>query len=156
MQNALNRIVSLQVADAMSKNVVWVTARQRMADVATILLKHEISLAPVVDESGYCVGIISATDFLRRDGATKLEETASHHAKPAWQAEDLVGTFMTNAVQSIDSHATLLQAAKVMCSQHVHRLPVVDDKGHVVGVISTMDIVAALTNAMAETELIRL
>lgn len=152
METAEQRLKSLTVADVMSHQVVWVSIRQRMADVASILLRHEISSAPVVDELGACVGMISASDFLRRDSESDDLSNAPHRHRPAWSPDDVVGTFMSNAVQTIDGTATLLQAARVMCAQHVHRLPVVTHDGKPIGVISTMDIVAALTNAMAEEE----
>jgi CBS domain-containing protein len=44
----------------------------------------------------------------------------------------------------------LSHAAKIMCLQHVHRLPVVDASGKPVGIISSMDLVAALSNAAEE------
>ncbi|MFM2096303.1 MAG: hypothetical protein RIS70_3427, partial [Planctomycetota bacterium] len=53
-------------------------------------------------------------------------------------------------VQSIAESAPLSHAAKIMCLQHVHRLPVVDASGKPVGIISSMDLVAALSNAAEE------
>lgn len=153
MEAIMNRIVTLHVSDVMSKKVVWVSTRQPMSDVAALLLRHELSSAPVVDEVGRCVGMISATDFLRRETSSRGEENAPQRVKPAWKPEDVAGTYMSKAVQLIDSQATLLQAAKIVCSQHVHRLPVVDRDSRLVGVVSTMDMVAAITNAVAENDL---
>lgn len=151
MSQTIERLKTLTVSDVMSKKVVWVSTRQRMADVATILLKHEISSAPVEDETGSVVGIISATDFLRRD-SNHDDEQAPNRPRPAWTPDDVVSTFMTTAVQTVDANTSLLHAARVMCALHVHRLPVVSHDGKPVGVISTMDIVAAIVNIVAEQE----
>lgn len=142
--NDLNRLRSLMVADVMAKTVVWVTTQQHMSDVATVLLHHEISSAPVVDESGVCVGIVSATDFLKRDA------NVSGSTRRGWTPEDVAGTYMSTGVQTIPASASILQASRIMCSQHVHQLPVVNHEGRPVGVISTMDLIAALNNAIDE------
>jgi CBS domain-containing protein len=57
---------------------------------------------------------------------------------------------MSKRVHSLLPGESLLKAARTMCEQHLHRLPVVDDEGRVVGIISTMDIVAAVVNAVDE------
>ena len=149
MTNPLERLKSLTVADVMAKTVVWVTTRQHMADVAAILLKHDISSAPVVDESGACVGIISATDFLKRD-ARDEHVNESGRSRRAWTPDDVAATYMSTGVRTIPATASILQASRIMCSQHVHRLPVVNHEGRPVGIISTMDLIASLNNAIDE------
>jgi CBS domain-containing protein len=54
---------------------------------------------------------------------------------------------MTKTVRSVKANQTLLSAARKMCAAHVHRLPVLDKSGHVVGIITAFDIVAALVHA---------
>jgi CBS domain-containing protein len=68
-------------------------------------------------------------------------------------AGDVVGAHMTPAVQSVAVDAPLLAAARIMDAQHVHRLIVLDAKERPIGVVSTMDIVAALLNAIEEMEM---
>ena len=150
MSMAIGRLRSLQVRDVMARDVVWVTIRQHMADVAGILSRHELSSAPVVDERGVCVGILSAADCLRRDAAAADAGAAPYRHRPAWTPDDVAGTFMSTGVQTIGASASLLQAARILCAQHVHRLPVVDEHGKPVGMVSTMDVTAALVKALAE------
>ena len=47
--------------------------------------------------------------------------------------------------------APLVEVARVMCDGHWHRVPVVDDGGALCGIISTMDVLAALVNAADES-----
>jgi CBS domain-containing protein len=58
---------------------------------------------------------------------------------------------MTRQIAAISSKQTLRTAAEVMSSTHVHHLPVID-QGRVVGIVSTMDIVAALLNILDESD----
>ncbi len=168
MENAIDRVRTLRVADVMNKNVVQVSANQTMAEVAAVFAKHNISAAPVADDQGRCVGILSATDFLKRNcsAATeaqtvgefdsdghKLEQPTGDqpmHIVPV--AEDKASSYMTQGIQSIAPDASMAKAAMMMCAEHIHRLPAIDENGRVVGMISTMDIVAAMLNAMEESD----
>jgi CBS domain-containing protein len=128
-----------------------------MLDVARKFVEHDVVAAPVTDDDGRCVGFFSAADFLRRELRAR-QELASPDSEPSTEVakQTLVGRFMSDRVHSILPGDSLLDAAKAMCEHHLHRMPVVDDGGHLVGIISTMDIVAALINAVDEMEASRL
>jgi CBS domain-containing protein len=163
METAIERLRSLRVRDVMNSNVVQVSANQTMAEAAAVLVEHHISGAPVVDEHGHCVGILSALDFARRDAASEeLPDEFSGMAHAVHQDspnepvhieevnENFVSAHMTKAVQTIGVEALLLDAARIMCLEHVHRLPVLDSKSRPVGMITSIDVVAALVNALEE------
>ena len=164
----ISRLRSLRVIDVMNRNVVKVSAQQPMSEVAREFLDHDISAAPVVDEFDCCVGVISATDFLQRDCATDkpvvrpMNRTGHGDAdgetgnNSAGIADDIVRFHMTQTVRTIHPQALLLNAAIVMNAEHIHRLPVVDESNHVVGMISTMDVVAAVVNSVDEVGLLAL
>lgn len=142
MNSAIERLLSLRVVDIMAKRVVTVSPEQSMADAASLLLKSKVSGAPVVDSRGHCVGILSATDYVRREGEA--------HRQQDDVAAGLVRQSMSPAVETIAEEATLMEAARKLCSLHIHRLPVVADDGRVVGWISSLDVVAAMINAIEE------
>src|SRR5690606_34603769 len=138
---------------------------QTLAEAAATISKHRLSGAPVVDELGHCVGMLTATDFLlqeskqveRCDGSTLCgddrvlgTEIADETLHIDTVEHELVRHHMAAAVQSVAPEATLIDAARTMCAAHIHRLPVLDEKGHVQGLISSMDIVAALVQAIEE------
>jgi CBS-domain-containing membrane protein len=143
MMNAIDRLRTLRVADVMSRGVIVISSEQSMADVARNFVEHDVIAAPVIDEQGRCVGFFSAADYLRRQLPSK-EKSQESAPKAA------VSRYMTCHVLWISPGESLLKAARMMCDQHVHRLPVINDEGRVVGIISTMDIVAALINAIDE------
>ena len=140
MNSAIERLLGLRVADIMSRNVVTATPEQKMADVARLLIDKNVTGAPVVDAEGRCMGILSATDYVRfqcQSGKTGPSET-------------VVREHMSLAVHTISESETLVQAARRLCQAHIHRLPVVAADERVVGWISSLDIVAALINAIEE------
>lgn len=151
------RLQTLRVSDVMNRHVVSVRAELSMAEAAELLLQKEVSGAPVVDAEGRCVGILSATDFMRREshlarrGQRRPGGTGSDQVALREPAEaDQVRAFMTPAVQTASPQQFLVQAARMMCVEHVHRLPVLDAQGRPVGMITALDIVAAVTQAADE------
>ena len=158
MPHVIDRLATLRVADIMTTLVHTVGKNQTMSEVAADLVRHDLSSAPVVDELGHCVGIITASDFVKREGQLQqaTDDMLIREEGRAFRCVavtgDYVGSHMTDAVQTIDADASLLKAARVMCSEHIHRLLVIDETHRPVGVISTMDIVAATVNVVDEME----
>ena len=153
MTSAMQRLRSLCVADVMTRDVVQVSPQDSMLDVARKFVEYEVTAAPVTDANRRCVGFFSAADFFR--GELHLGQRPSLHAdRPPEEAPGtrLVSRYMSSNLRSFLPQESLLSAARFMCEHHLHRLPVVDDQGCIVGIVSTMDVVAALVNAIDEME----
>jgi len=139
----------------MSRELVTISQADSMSMVARLFRRQEIQSAPVVDEEGRCVGILSAADFVRREYA--LGQPANRASLPNSRGsvatpEDLAADHMTAGVQSIDPNRSLLAASRMMCASHIHHLLVINGEGQLLGMVSTMDIMAALINAVDEAE----
>ena len=168
MTLTLDRLQSLRVRDVMNRDVVCLSATQAMSAAAAVFVARGISGAPVVDEQGRCVGVISAADFVCRDGAAGKNSASTE--KPAqtvpaqtivrrepggpWEIQevcpDRVSAHMSPAVQAVAAHTPLVEAARIMCAQHVHRLPVLDAQGRPEGMVTSLDLVAAVVQAADE------
>ncbi|MEO8495410.1 MAG: CBS domain-containing protein [Planctomycetota bacterium] len=132
----IDRLKMLKVRDVMSQHVVEVSADVTMFEAADAFSQGDVSSAPVVDDQGQCVGMLSAADFIKRE-------------RP--HSSDLVSRYMSGALRSVAADELLLHAARMMLTQHIHHLPVLED-GRPIGVISTMDVVSVLINAVDEVE----
>lgn len=165
MNSAIERLLSLRVSDCMSRNVVSVESHQTMAAAAAVMLHNQVSGAPVVNEVGKCIGMLTATDFMRWEARRDARESpltvseAEHPlvrtgADEPYQVDlapsDRVTSHMATAVQTVFDTDTLLRAARVMCGAHVHRLPVLNASQELVGILSALDIVAATVHAVEE------
>lgn len=139
MNSAIERLLSLRVADVMTRYVVTVSSDQKMAEAACLLIEKNVTGVPVVDADGRCVGVLSATDYVRR-----------HCQNEAGAPDTRVRDFMSPAVRTISEDATLVQAARKLCDAHIHRLPVVTAGDRVVGWVSSLDVVAAMVHAIEE------
>lgn len=167
MMTSLERLMSLRAGDLMSRDVVLVTACQSMGEAAALLREHELRSAPVVDDQGHCVGVLSASDFLHpgligRDAAAGGTGSSWKHAPAGGQSPEpfhieetggeRVSRFMTSALHTVDEDTPLLQVARTLCGAHVHHLIVLDEHRRPQGVISSLDLVAAVTAAIDEAK----
>ena len=126
------------VADLMSRRAVVVWPDTAIADVALILDTNNIGGVPVVDWSGYLVGIVSQMDLLRVRASESLWAQW-----PGLEARHV----MSNPVFTVTADTTIREAARLMQENAVHRLVVVDDDGESpIGVLSAGDLVGALVD----------
>jgi CBS domain-containing protein len=162
VNSALERLITLRVSDAMSRGLTCLWANQTMTEAATVLRERQVSGAPVVDDAGHFVGVLSASDFVRYQaaestpgGGRDIEHRLVRNGGSAvcqleHGAGQYVRDYMTSAVQTVPSGALLLDAARIMTAQHVHRLPVVDKQNRVSGMITSLDLVAAMVKMVEE------
>ena len=121
---------------------------------ATHKQKANVSGAPVVDDTGTCIGVISSADFLRvvhADRRTNGKRSDSCVCT-AWQMVEMdqvpteeVSTFMSKDPVTVSTRATIVELSKIMTSAHIHRVIVVDNKKHPIGIVSSTDVVAAVS-----------
>ncbi len=164
MNSAIERLLGLRVCDVMNSPVASVSENASLAEAAKLFATHEITGAPVVDVAGRCIGMISTTDFAMREHRLA---TAREQRSMGWEhtvaqdgpdesihirtiAEDLVREHMSPAVQTINHMASLVNAARVMCREHIHRLVIIDEDERPVGMVSSLDLVAAMVAAVEE------
>ena len=154
-----DRLRTLTVADAMSHNLITISGNSTLSEAADVLCEHRITGAPVVDECGRCVGVISGSDFIHSK-AEELDGTNVHHVLSTGTPcgsfcieevrHDLVRSHMTPIVRTVGEHVPLVQAADSMCRDHVHRLIVVDEDGRPCGILTSFDLVATLIGVVEE------
>jgi CBS-domain-containing membrane protein len=155
MVQTTRSLLELTAADLMSRTLITIPRPMSLRAAAHRLAQAGVSGAPVVDEQGRCVGVLSATDLVRW-----LDRGPHAGGRPAagngtcfcsdWQVADLeglpdddVGHFMTTDVVSAAPGARLGDLARRMLDAHIHRVIVLAD-GRPVGVVSSTDVLAAV------------
>lgn len=125
------------VSDVMTRNVVAVRPSTPLKEIVRRLDAQGLSAVPVVDDEGRLAGIVTDADVLRVGNAPP--EIARSRANGGPHAADI----MSAPVVSLRPGATLREAMGLMCDRDVGRLPVVDDEGRVVGILSRGDLLRA-------------
>lgn len=146
--------MSTTVADVMSHDPIVVQPNTPLSEAIQILAKNRISGLPVVDPSGKLVGVISETDLMWQEtGATPpayimLLDSVIYLENPARYERELhkalgqtVGEVMTKDPVTVKPNKPLREAAQLMHERSTHRLPVLDDGGRVVGMLTRGDII---------------
>ena len=115
-----------QVKDAMNRKVVSILPQATVEEAIRTLLENKISGAPVIDETGKLVGIISQFQLLEvlYDPQIRTQR---------------IQQFMTKEVLTVEDSALLGMAANLFVLHRIHRIPVLK-AGRVVGVISRSDL----------------
>lgn len=119
------------ISHVMTTNVKTVQISQKMSEVLRILSENQIHHVPVVD-GRKLVGIISTTDIIR------LSITVS--TADGWSIERV----MNRNLVTIEIHDTVRKAAQLMSDGIFHSLPVVNKDGHLVGIITSTDLIRYL------------
>jgi CBS domain-containing membrane protein len=142
---------SLKVRDIMTSDVVCVRRETPLHEVAAIMSRRGISGVPVLDAGGKVLGVISETDFLARMGATGRKNFMSVVADclkakgcdflpaPDQRAEDI----MSSPAITVTEQMTYLEIARLFMEKAINRAPVVDQEGHLLGIVSRADILEA-------------
>lgn len=145
------------VAEVMTKDPITVTRETSLTEAIRIIAEKRISGLPVVDENGKLVGVISESDLMWKetgidpppyimflDSVIYLENPARYEKEIHKVLGQTVGEVMTSKVISIRPEASVKDAARLMHEKHVRRLPVINEEGKVVGIITRGDIVRSM------------
>ncbi|MBC2905796.1 CBS domain-containing protein [Streptomyces cupreus] len=133
------------VGDLMTAAVVSVRRDTGFKDIVEHLAEHGIAAVPVVDDQGRPIGVVSEADLLRKQESQ--EDPGGHlagpHLLPAEHAKAHALTaegLMTSPPVTARPQWSVVEAARAMARHHVKHLPVVDDAGHLVGIVSRGDL----------------
>lgn len=141
----------LRVRDVMTADPVTLPDDMPLRTAALVLLHYDITGAPVSEQDGGLVGVLSEADLLDVEAPDRHgmddEVDASHRR---WTART-VGEACSRPVHVVVADATVAQAAELMRDHRIGRLPVVDD-AELVGIVTRHDVLRALLRTDAETE----
>lgn len=145
----------MKVSDLMTREVATVSPDTPLKEAAALLAQRGISGLPVVDERGEVVGVLSEADVVmkargeeRRRGLLGWLLEADLGLEDKLRART-VGEAMSAPAITIDASRPVHEAAALMVSESVNRLPVLDG-GRLVGIVTRADIVRAFTRTDAE------
>jgi CBS-domain-containing membrane protein len=154
------RFLDLTAEELMSRDLITIPQQITLRAAAHTLAQAGVSGAPVTDENGRCVGVLSVTDLVRwldTDGGPSrraVPEASSFCCD--WGSLDLatlppeaVSRYMTTEVVTAPPDARVGELARWMLAAHIHRIVIIDHQGSPVGIVSTTDILAAVAHEEA-------
>ena len=146
----------LTARNIMTKDVITVTKDISASTLADILWENKISGAPVVDEKGELLGVVTENDLIDQnkkvhiptimtilDSMIFLENPAKLDKELKKMTGSKVGDIYSTEVITVTKDTPMYELATIMANQRVHTLPVVE-KGKLLGVIGKADIIRNL------------
>ncbi len=115
------------VADLMTPNAVVVQPSTPFREISHLLDEYDITAVPVIGPDERPVGVVSEADLVRRQNERSGRSTA--------------GAIMSSPAVVARPEWSAVRAARTMEKKKIKRLPVVDDSGRIIGVISRRDLV---------------
>jgi CBS domain-containing protein len=135
-----------KVHEIMTPSPKWVELTTPLSEVARLLLSSAFTGLPVVDKANRPVGVIAQGDLIYKAGMPMrlglLAESgrekvgAALEALASKRAEDI----MTRPAITVGQDDLVTEAVNVMIGKKVKRLPVVDEEGRLVGILSRVDV----------------
>ena len=145
------------VQNCMKRNVISLPSGATIARAAGIFVKHHVSVLPVIDELGKPVGIIRLSDLLSLelpDFVRLMADVDFVHnfgavetTRPEPELLERPVTTLMQTVITIEEEAGLLRAYALMLQHQLLDIPVVNAVGKLVGIVSRVDIGAAILSA---------
>jgi len=128
--------IQLRVGDYMSTDVITVTPDTEIMRAVNVLVDHNISGVPIVDEDGRLVGILTERDCI------EVAVNAGYFDEAGGRVRD----FMTSPVETCQPTDSLMDVAARLITSRYRRYPVVED-ARLIGLISRRVVLRALKKA---------
>lgn len=135
------------VQDVMTREVATVQSRTSYHDIVGLMAARGVSAVPVIDDLDRVLGVVSEADLLLKIeygsedaprffawGTRKKEKVKAHGATAA--------ELMSTPPVTVSPTASLTSAAKLLDREHIKRLPVVNELGGLVGIVSRSDLLS--------------
>lgn len=150
----------LTAEDIMTREVITVGQDMPVKELATIFLSHKIGGAPVVDDAGNLVGVVTESDLIDQtknvhiptvisilDSVLYLENPNKMDQEIKKMAGSTAGDICARNAVTVDKDASLNDIATIMSEKKIHTLPVLFC-GTLVGVIGKADLIRAISQGM--------
>jgi len=146
----------MKAQDVMTKDVITVRRETTVRELATLFSERRISSAPVVNDSGELLGMVSESDLVEQDKNLHIPTVVSIFDWVIYLESDkrfekelqkmtgqTVGDIYSEQVFSVTPQTPVSDVADIMSREKVHAVPVIE-AGRVVGVVGRIDLIRTM------------
>ena len=153
----MKQLGELKVSDYMSIQATAINDTARLTDAIRIMDAERFSLLPVVDAQEKLIGVLSVSDLIETVREVQADLAALPHVNEQTQNflirllidqgdNTRVKDVMTSPAKVVFESMNMVVAAKKLKNENLHHLPVVNEAGKPIGVISSTDFVRAFAD----------
>lgn len=128
----------MPLSEYIKKELITCSPEQSVKEVADLMKKYEIGSVLITEDDGKPVGIITDRDIALRCVSTGIDP-ANVHAK----------NIMTRSIKAVNQNEGILDVLKCMKEARIRRVPLVDDEGKAVSLVSFGDMLELLVTELA-------
>ena len=145
-----------QVRDVMTTSVITVDRITPYQEIDRLLTQHRISGVPVLMMGRKVAGVVSEADLLAAEDERARQARLAAATGKRWRLRKrpqvglTAGTLMSAPAITIGPDATIPAAARMMNTHHLRRLPVTDEDGKLVGIVSRRDLLSVFLRPDAD------
>ena len=146
-------IYRMTARDVMTKRADTIRSDETIHAAIEKMVNYDLSVLPVVDRAGECVGVLTKTDIVRMAGYLEHQEEVEPRNETAALffgvsldeiTQETVAEVMTKHVISVSEDEPVTAIADTMLKHEIHHVPVCNEQNQVMGVVSSMDLVQAI------------
>ena len=157
----LKGAIMLKAKDIMTKDVVTVKTDTTIEKLARILMRHQISGTPVVDERGKLKGIVTENDLISKNSRLHIPTilrlfdayiplgTSRLEGEIKRMTALTVDEICSKDVITVDEETSVEYIATLMTEKKIHLLPVLKE-GKIVGIIGKRDFIKGVADEASE------
>jgi len=146
----------LTASDVMSRDVITVKKETTIRELAELFTQHRISSAPVVDDNGEMIGIVTETELIEQDKSLHIPTVISLFDWVIYLESDkkfekelnkmtgqTVGDIYTHKVETVMPATPVSDLADIMSSRKINAIPVVEGN-KVIGIVARIDLIRTM------------
>ncbi|WP_137991148.1 CBS domain-containing protein [Streptomyces vilmorinianum] len=140
------------VSDVMTHTAIAIGRDAPYKEIVALMDEWKVSAVPVLEGEGRVIGVVSEADLLPKEEFRRDEPRPDEYDAAAKAGALRAGELMSSPAVTVHPDATLAEAARIMATRRVKRLPVVNDVGMLEGVVSRSDLLKVFLRSDAEIE----
>ncbi|GGU95314.1 hypothetical protein GCM10010275_36480 [Streptomyces litmocidini] len=140
------------VSDVMTHTAIAVGRDAPYKEIVELMDHWKVSALPVLEGEGRVIGVVSEADLLPKEEFRTDEPRPDESAAASKAGALRAGELMSSPAVTVHPDATLAEAARIMATRRVKRLPVVNGLGMLEGVVSRSDLLKVFLRTDAEIE----
>jgi CBS domain-containing protein len=120
---------SAEIKEIMTKDVIIATTGENAIDAVKRMIDNDIECLPVVDSESRLCGLVTFRDIVSKIVYDNVPPTKAK-----------ISDIMTKKVITCSPHSTILEVVKLMKNRKIRRVPVVDENGKLIGIVTNFDL----------------